>query len=254
MTKNLQGLTHETSATFMQIVEASLRVTQREQLFTWLQSSFQYLFPHEVMFCGIRAPDSEDVHFESYCSSPYDEKNFQAATSPENGVIWRLMHAWQKVRRPLLLGDALELGQYEYYAVPFARGDFNLEKLGLHNIVAHGVIGQNGIVSTFFCFSCAPHQLGDAQAQLIQLLMPYLHAALVRVAGRRSGAQFGKITEREYEVLQWVKIGKTNGEIAQLLNISPNTVKNHVQSILRKLNVQNRSHAVAKATGLTRAQ
>ena len=58
------------------------------------------------------------------------------------------------------------------------------------------------------------------------------------------------LTAREVEILHWVERGKSNNEIAQILNISHLTVKNHVQKILRKLNVQNRAQAVAKGIAL----
>lgn len=50
---------------------------------------------------------------------------------------------------------------------------------------------------------------------------------------------------REQEVLRWLCQGKTNWEIGQILGISALTVKNHVRSILKKLNVGNRTQAVA---------
>jgi len=58
------------------------------------------------------------------------------------------------------------------------------------------------------------------------------------------------LTAREIEVLNWIEKGKSNNEIAQILAISHLTVKNHVQSILRKLNVQNRAQAVATSLSL----
>jgi len=54
------------------------------------------------------------------------------------------------------------------------------------------------------------------------------------------------LSAREEEVLRWVSEGKTNDEIAQILNISVNTVRNHLQQIMRKLNAVNRTEAVAK--------
>ena len=70
----------------------------------------------------------------------------------------------------------------------------------------------------------------------------------------RTGSAAGKsrklITDRETEVLRYIQVGKNNEEIGHLLNISPLTVKNHMQKILRKLNVHNRAHAVAKAMAL----
>ena len=58
------------------------------------------------------------------------------------------------------------------------------------------------------------------------------------------------ITTREQEILRWIYLGKSNFEIGTILNISPLTVKNHVQKILRKLNVVNRAQAVGKALDL----
>ena len=48
------------------------------------------------------------------------------------------------------------------------------------------------------------------------------------------------ISNRQKEVLPLLFIGKSNGEIAQILGISALTVKNHVQCILRKLRAVNR--------------
>jgi len=55
------------------------------------------------------------------------------------------------------------------------------------------------------------------------------------------------LTPREQEILRWIAIGKSNFEVGAILSISPLTVKNHVQKILRKLNVVNRTQAVGKA-------
>jgi len=57
-------------------------------------------------------------------------------------------------------------------------------------------------------------------------------------------------TPRELEVLQLLAEGLTNKVIAQQLNISPHTVKFHVNAILGKLNVQSRTEAVVRATRL----
>ena len=55
---------------------------------------------------------------------------------------------------------------------------------------------------------------------------------------------------REMEVLDALCRGRTNLEIAATLDISPFTVKNHVQKILRKLNVVNRTQAIGKSLEL----
>ena len=55
------------------------------------------------------------------------------------------------------------------------------------------------------------------------------------------------LTDRELEILQWIARGKANKEIGTELTLSENTVKNHVKSILSKLNAKDRTHAVTEA-------
>jgi len=52
------------------------------------------------------------------------------------------------------------------------------------------------------------------------------------------------ITTRELDVLRGVANGNSNKIIASDLNISEHTVKNHLKSILSKLNASDRTHAV----------
>ncbi len=61
------------------------------------------------------------------------------------------------------------------------------------------------------------------------------------------GSPFHPLSEREMEVLECVVRGMSNKEIAGLLGISHQTVKNHVTSILRKFSVEDRTQAVVYA-------
>ena len=98
----------------------------------------------------------------------------------------------------------------------------------------------------------------------IELLLPHLHSTYLRVqsnerestdarsppAASRSGYSSASISEREEQVLGWVREGMSNQEIGVQLGISPLTVKNHVQKILRKLGAANRAQAVARAMSM----
>ncbi len=55
------------------------------------------------------------------------------------------------------------------------------------------------------------------------------------------------LTNREHEILIHVAEGNTNKQIAKLLSISEQTIKNHVSAIMRKLNANDRAHAVVLA-------
>ncbi len=58
---------------------------------------------------------------------------------------------------------------------------------------------------------------------------------------------FSPLTPREIEILDCVAQGNSNKEIARILKISDQTVKNHITSILRKLAVNDRTQAVIYA-------
>jgi two-component system NarL family response regulator len=57
-----------------------------------------------------------------------------------------------------------------------------------------------------------------------------------------------RLSKREMEVLESLAMGKRNREIAHALDIGEGTIKYHVKSILRKLNVIGRAEAIAVAT------
>jgi two-component system nitrate/nitrite response regulator NarL len=54
-----------------------------------------------------------------------------------------------------------------------------------------------------------------------------------------------RLTPRQLEVLQLIAAGNTTSEMAALLNLSPETVRWHVKSILRKLRAKTRAEAAA---------
>lgn len=75
-------------------------------------------------------------------------------------------------------------------------------------------------------------------------LSPAVAARLVAGVG---GGGPEPLTARELDVLTLIGRGQSNDAIAVALNISPRTVKVHVQNILGKLNAANRTEAVAIA-------
>jgi LuxR family maltose regulon positive regulatory protein len=58
------------------------------------------------------------------------------------------------------------------------------------------------------------------------------------------------LSERELEVLRLVATGMSNAEISRTLFVALSTVKKHINNIYRKLDVRNRTQAVARAREL----
>ena len=55
------------------------------------------------------------------------------------------------------------------------------------------------------------------------------------------------LTSRETQILNYIADGNSNKQIAHILQISEQTIKNHVSNILHKLNANDRAHAVVLA-------
>lgn len=83
---------------------------------------------------------------------------------------------------------------------------------------------------------------------IIEYITPHIHAIFNREGEyQRKSLWKPKLTERELEVLNLVKNGKSNWDISQILAISERTVKYHLSNIYEKLSVVNRSQSIAQA-------
>lgn len=67
---------------------------------------------------------------------------------------------------------------------------------------------------------------------------------------RRSAEPLQPLTRRELEVLEHMALGRTNRQIAREFVISIGTVKNHVEHIMAKLGISDRTQAVVRALEL----
>ena len=95
---------------------------------------------------------------------------------------------------------------------------------------------------------------GPLRDYAIQLLSHFDAEPQVVTAVQKKASPTGDLveplSERELEVLHLIATGRTNKEIAQQLIVALGTVKAHTASIFRKLDVANRTEAVAQARQL----
>jgi putative two-component system response regulator len=110
-------------------------------------------------------------------------------------------------------------------------------------------------------------ELEDAKAQVLELYRELagrnqeLHGLVERLArngqsadvpvqSRADSAAVERLTERELEVLRLVAQGQTNAEVASNLFVSVATVKTHIEHIIAKLGVSDRTQAAVRAVEL----
>lgn len=80
----------------------------------------------------------------------------------------------------------------------------------------------------------------------LSLFAVYMQAAIDRILALQVPRETEKLSGREKECIFWSAEGKTTGETADILGISPNTVTFHMRNIMRKLDVCNRQQAIAR--------
>jgi DNA-binding CsgD family transcriptional regulator len=193
-------------------------------------------------------------HVDSFSTAPPSHE-FAKDLSGQNTLL-------MPASGPVVEGQSLPAGARrarQGTACRRQRAQRELGFLGDNDILAHGTYDTVGLPASMFIFVCKPGSITDKDVHLIELITPSLHGAWVRTqvnwsqasaAGRPAAGGRELLTAREKEILQLVYLGKSNIEIGMILGISSLTVKNHVQKILRRLNVQNRTQAVGRALSL----
>mgnify|MGYP001580332567 CR=1 FL=1 len=243
-------LSKQQHSLYIAIVESLLTVTTPEQFLQWTRRELQNLFPHEMFVGGVGHIKIDSIKVQQILCDGFPMDYVRAIQRPDGDVSSPIMARWCKEQKPQLFEAAVEGANYPepWMAI--------VQKYDLRNIAAHGMRDLDSNVSTYFNFSRIPGKLTPTHAYLLTLLVPHMHVALVKVltqirASDRTAPQGSQhISPREREILKWIQSGKTSGEIAQILNITEKTVRNHVQHALVKLRVKNRAQAVDKAKSL----
>lgn len=226
-------------------IESSQQVHRRYQFFLWSQGALQSFLPHDMLLIAHGEYGTPAFRSEILARTTLLED--RGLTRELDLLIPQIAQAWRGGGcRPCLYGPGVD-GPAGSEAITAT-----LDQLGLGPALAHGAREFLGESAGFFVFLRMPVVPGRRQAYFAEVLMPHLFTTLHRmlqsekiVPGRRPYAGV-RLSEREIEVMALIRDGKTNQQIAQSLTLSPLTVKNHVQNILRKLDVANRAQAVAK--------
>jgi len=233
---------------------SAVTVRNRGELFLWAQGPLQALIPHGVLVGVMLGSDAQITYLDCLHGVVLTPQQLETLRDPQNGWAAQVAQrcrelglqtvCWPEADTQRLLGEALTQ---------------DWVSLDLGAALAQGSGAVAGGEGTFFVLLGLAEPVTVAQQWTFQVLLPQLHLALAR-SRRHSptqaqeslaeSAQPLELSERQLEILHWVKLGKTNHEIALILDISELTVKNHMQKLFKKLNVHNRAQAVAKVMTL----
>ena len=243
----------------LRAIEAAAAVHRRHQFFIWMQSYLQVLLPHQVAVCAAYQRQGKVMEFETFHNVPLAPQLLGLLSDANAALMRELVTLWVSQPAGCVVLDLARVQE----RLPASQVAL-LEQADLMEFIAHGVARPQrpAELESLFVLASAGQRWTDTQRGDMDLLLPYLHSTYVRVqVNERTLGQAkptavvtpvpdapgSPVTARECEVLRSMREGKTNAEIAVLLGISPLTVKNHVQRILRKLDASNRAQAVGLA-------
>ncbi len=240
---------------YFKVVQEAVDIRSHYELLQWLQGDLQSFLPHEIMIAawgdfhlglirhdivsnlpGIRTDHFSPQHlhpclikmFNHWISA--DKKTFSLAADKtgvmlgENGIECEL-------------GDGLK---------------------EMRSTLIHGISDERGRHDCLYAMLSTQAVYDERAENALQIMLPYIDTALRQVAPPvRQGVKLQPqntvpgsgdelLSLREMEIMNWVRMGKTNSEIGQILDISAFTVKNHMQRIFKKLGAYNRTQAVTK--------
>jgi transcriptional regulator EpsA len=243
----------------VRVIESAPAVHRRYQFFVWAQSYLQMLLPHDLSVCAAYHRTQKELVFETFHSVPLAPDMLAVLANGQSGVMREVLRQWVERAGGCVVVDVSVMRPRvaPLEIAPLLKGGFN-------ELIVHGVSRPQRPreLESLFVLAAAGQHWSAQHRSYLELVLPHLHATYVRVQSneRELGAptqepappqaterRSSPVTARECQILRWVREGKTNAEIAVALEISPLTVKNHVQKILRKMDAANRAQAVAMA-------
>lgn len=231
------------------VVERSFTIARHIDYFLWMQETVAEHLPHDVLIAAWGDFNKGRLNYDVASNVP--GVRTQALGDQDIAVDTLMTDLYKKW---LANGKKwFMIKQFDASKLCVAQQDSVLKKLGgMKNIIVYGMTDTRGKEDSLYVFFNSDVTV-EISHSLMGMLMPHVDAALRRVEWLSTSRNDDEsdlneydLTEREHEILRWVKTGKTNFEIGSIMQISPNTVKNHLKRIFTKLEVSSRAQAVAK--------
>ncbi len=254
-------LTAEDLGRFYSLVNEVLGVRKHVDLMNWLLGSLQRYLPHEILIAAWGDFHRGIIHYDivSSISGVRSENAMAEKLAP---LLTGLFDRWiAQDRKPFVLNvghDGFSWDSME------GAGPIIEAMQSMRSSLVHGINDQRGRHDCLYVFFSKHPKRRRNESNALKVLLPYIDSALRQVdllpnqypqpsaavevesgAGESLQVDNGVLSDREAEIMKWVAMGKTNGEIGSILNVSSFTIKNHMQRIFKKLDVFNRAQAVS---------
>ena len=237
------------------VMHKSLHIRSHFELMLWLQSDVQQYIPHEVMIAAWGDFSLGLIYIDIVSALP-GVRTGKIASAQLTSLLQDLFKHWhQHSKAPFTL--SVDKGIFHKHELGCVEANINLKKMKL--ALVHGIKDYRGGHDCLYVLIDSNAVVAPNARKMLSVLMPFIDSTLrqiehlpeqlpIEIAPLVEVEQeiIGTLSNRESEIMRWVKMGKTNFEIGMILNISAFTVKNHLQRIFKKLDVLNRAQAVTQ--------
>lgn len=250
------------SARFLRIVSDCARISTHCDIWRWLGGEVQHFLPHEILLSAWGDFSKWSIKMDLTSALP-GVRTAQLAYCRVDDLVRRAYAQWIEADRQPTLLKANEVAALQ----PACLCPIHVAIRGMRSVLVHGVHDKRtGDDSMFIALGKGALLKGRSMASFVAVVDPLVHqfdAAFRKVTalpyangapGTQRATAVLDLSLRERQVLESVCRGATNLDIAATLEISPFTVKNHVQRIFRKIGVSNRTQAAARYTEAVRQE
>ncbi len=224
----------------------------------------QRFLPHDVLIVAWGNFGKGDLRHDVISVMP-GVRSTDANSKKINAFMSSLFDRWGSDGRQPLSLNCMDSGILAHLSEIQTGVGVALRKM--RSALVHGIVDKRTLQDCLYVTFSGNATAADMGVHAMSRVMPYLDMALRRVNHLphqlpESGKTYDQakarwvhdagLSQREFEVMQWVVAGKTNPEIGAILDISEFTIKNHLKRIFVKLNVINRVQAVGRFQSVSR--
>lgn len=239
------------------VIQRSFSISRHIDFFLWMQESVVEYLPHDVLIAAWGDFDSGHLQYDIASNVPgVRTQTIASHDASIDSLMMQLHKKWVENDNKWFV-----INNFDVMGVDGLVEDSVLSKLtDIQSVLVYGITDSRSRDDTLYVFF---NRLESYQIKhsVMGMLMPHvdsalrkieclIHPEMIRPNNRRAMDKVDDVdlgfSEREQEILHWIGTGKTNYEIGKILEISPNTVKNHVKRIFGKLEVSSRAQAIAK--------
>lgn len=246
--------TPQEAAAFLRIATESAKIKRHYDLYVLFQNTIQPLIPHQIMISAWGDFHASNPLFDVISTLPRVRTGILAGCGCSvDHLLKNFFQRWVAGgRRPLLLDNAA--------IAPTLHAACACPKPcalpSMQSALVHGIRNKRDNIENLYVMMSSESITTGRSAErlcfLVDPLVTQFDAAFRKVAAWKPAETSAEhvalprtdpLSEREQEIVRWISAGKTNTEIARILDLSVFTVKNHVHRIFGKLGATNRTEA-----------